>query len=117
MIDHAGFGVADYGRSKAFYERALAPLANEHEGRAHFAGRGSFSVVDGTPTENLHMAFPAAGRAAVDAFHRTAVEAGHRDNGAPGERPEYHAGYYGAFVLDPDGNNVEAVFHDRGAIA
>jgi len=51
----------------------------------------------------------------VDAFHRAAIEAGFRDNGAPGERPEYHAGYYGAFVLDPDGNNVEAVFHDRSA--
>ena len=63
------------------------------------------------------MAFPAADQAAVEAFHRTAVDAGYRDNGAPGERPEYHPGYYGAFVLDPDGNNVEAVFHDRGSIA
>ena len=77
-------------------------------------GKGSFSVVDGTPTEHLHMAFPASDRAAVDAFHRTATGAGYRDNGAPGERPEYHAGYYGAFVYDPDGNNIELVFHDRG---
>jgi hypothetical protein len=58
------------------------------------------------------MAFPAADHAAVDAFHRTATGAGYRDNGGPGERPQYHPGYYGAFVLDPDGNNIEAVFHD-----
>jgi catechol 2,3-dioxygenase-like lactoylglutathione lyase family enzyme len=64
-------------------------------------------------TVNLHLAFPAPDRATVDALHRAAVEAGFRDNGGPGERAEYHAGYYGAFVLDPDGNNVEAVFHDR----
>ena len=63
---------------------------------------------------DYYVAFPAADRAAVEAFHRTAVDAGYRDNGAPGERPEYHPGYYGAFVLDPDGNNIEAVFHDRG---
>jgi catechol 2,3-dioxygenase-like lactoylglutathione lyase family enzyme len=59
------------------------------------------------------MAFPAPDRAAVDAFHRTAIGAGYRDNGGPGERPQYHPGYYGAFVLDPDGNNIEAVFHDE----
>ena len=116
-IDHLWIRVADVAAAKAFYE-TIAPytraaLAGEPEGRAHFAGRGSFSVVDGTPTENLHMAFPAADRSAVEAFHRAAVEAGYRDNGGPGERPEYHEGYYGAFVLDPDGNNVELVFHDR----
>ena len=66
-------------------------------------------------TENVHLAFPASDRATVDAFHRAALEAGFRDNGAPGERPHYHSGYYGAFVLDPDGNNIEAVFHDRSA--
>ena len=118
VIDHLWIRVADVAAAKAFYE-TIAPhtgasLASEPPGRAQFAARGSFSVVDGTPTENLHIAFPAADRAAVEAFHRDAVGAGYRDNGGPGERPEYHAGYYGAFVLDPDGNNVEIVFHDRG---
>ena len=75
--------------------------------------QSSFSVLEGTPTEHVHLAFPAADRATVEAFHRAALAAGYRDNGAPGERPEYHRGYFGAFVLDPDGNNVEAVFHDR----
>jgi catechol 2,3-dioxygenase-like lactoylglutathione lyase family enzyme len=64
-------------------------------------------------TENVHLAFPADDSATVQAFHRAALEAGFRDNGAPGERPEYHPGYYSAYVLDPDGNNVEAVFHER----
>ena len=67
----------------------------------------------GAPTENVHMAFPASDDATVDAFHRAAVAAGYRDNGAPGERPRYHPGYYGAYVLDPDGNNVEVVNHNR----
>jgi catechol 2,3-dioxygenase-like lactoylglutathione lyase family enzyme len=70
-------------------------------------------VADGRPTEHVHLAFAAPDDATVDAFHRAATEAGYRDHGAPGERPEYHAGYYGAYVLDPDGNNVEAVNHDR----
>jgi catechol 2,3-dioxygenase-like lactoylglutathione lyase family enzyme len=117
LIDHLWIRVADVAAAKAFYATIApftgAPLADEPEGRAHFLGRGSFSVVDGPPTENLHMAFPAPDRTAVEAFHRTALAAGYRDNGAPGERPEYHEGYYGAFVLDPDGNNIEAVFHDR----
>ena len=109
--------MADVAAATAFYE-AIAPhtgarLADRVAGPRALRGRGSFSVVDGPPTEHLHMAFPARDRAAVDAFHRDAVGAGYRDNGAPGERPEYHPGYYGAFVLDPDGNNVELVFHDR----
>ena len=92
----------------------LDPDGNSAEAVHHDRGAGgSFSVVSGTPTEKLHMAFLGADRAAVEAFHRTAVGAGYRDNGAPGERPEYHPGYYGAFVLDPDGNNVEVVYHDR----
>jgi catechol 2,3-dioxygenase-like lactoylglutathione lyase family enzyme len=74
---------------------------------------GSFSLVAGTPTEHVHLAFPARENATVDAFHRAATDAGYRDNGAPGERPVYHAGYYGAYVLDPDGNNVEIVSHNR----
>jgi catechol 2,3-dioxygenase-like lactoylglutathione lyase family enzyme len=119
LIDHMWIRVADVAAAKAFYT-AIAPhtgaaLASETPGeRVQFAGRGSFSVVAGTPTEHLHMAFPAADRGAVEAFHRDAVGAGYRDNGPPGERPEYHPGYYGAFVLDPDGNNIELVFHDRG---
>ena len=70
--------------------------------------------MDGTPTEHVHIAFPASENAAVDEFHRAAIAAGYRDNGAPGERPVYHPDYYGAFVLDPDGNNVEAVCHRPG---
>jgi catechol 2,3-dioxygenase-like lactoylglutathione lyase family enzyme len=89
-------------------------LAGERPDWAHFAGAGgTFSLVAGEPTEELHMAFPAADRAAVEAFHRTATGAGYRDNGGPGERPQYSPGYYGAFALDPDGNNIEAVIHDR----
>jgi catechol 2,3-dioxygenase-like lactoylglutathione lyase family enzyme len=80
-----------------------------------FEGRSStFSLILGEPTENLHMAFPADENATVEAFHRAGMGAGYRDNGGPGERPIYHPGYYGAFVLDPDGNNVEVVNHNRG---
>jgi catechol 2,3-dioxygenase-like lactoylglutathione lyase family enzyme len=71
-------------------------------------------VVSGRPTEPFHVAFPASDDETVDAFHRTALAAGYADNGAPGERTIYHPGYYGAFVLDPDGNNVEVVNHNRG---
>jgi catechol 2,3-dioxygenase-like lactoylglutathione lyase family enzyme len=79
-----------------------------------FAGPdGSFSIVHGEPTKNAHIAFGATDNATVDAFHRAALAAGYRDNGRPGERPVYHPGYYGAFVLDPDGNNVEVVNHNR----
>jgi catechol 2,3-dioxygenase-like lactoylglutathione lyase family enzyme len=74
---------------------------------------GSFSLVSGRPTERVHLAFPAGDDATVDAFHRALVQAGYRDDGAPGERAVYHLGYYGAHVLDPDGNNVEVVNHDR----
>ena len=74
---------------------------------------GSFTVVSGPPTEHVHMAFPATDDAIVDAFHSALIEAGYRDNGAPGERAVYHPGYYGAYVLDPDGNNVELVNHNR----
>jgi catechol 2,3-dioxygenase-like lactoylglutathione lyase family enzyme len=118
-IDHLWIRVADLGRAKGFYE-AIAPhtgfaLRGDRPDRAHFgAGNGSFAVVGaGTPTEHVHVAFPAETDAAVDAFHRAATEAGYRDNGAPGERPVYHAGYYAAYVLDPDGNNVEVVNHHR----
>jgi catechol 2,3-dioxygenase-like lactoylglutathione lyase family enzyme len=117
-IDHLWLRVADVGASKRFYE-TVAPHANfrlrhDNPERASFGGDGgSFSVVPGQPTEHVHLAFAASENATVDAFHRAATGAGYRDNGAPGERPRYHPGYYGAFVLDPDGNNVEVVSHNR----
>jgi catechol 2,3-dioxygenase-like lactoylglutathione lyase family enzyme len=116
-IDHLWIRVADRLASQRFYE-TIAPhagfeLALDRE-RAWFVGPGgSFTLLEGTPTEHVHLAFPATENAAVDAFHRAAIEAGYRDNGAPGERPHYHPGYYGAYVLDPDGNNVEVVNHNR----
>jgi catechol 2,3-dioxygenase-like lactoylglutathione lyase family enzyme len=110
--------VADRAASQRFYE-TIAPyagfrLANANE-RSRFVGRGgSFTVLeDGPPAEHVHLAFPASENATVDAFHRAALEAGYRDNGAPGERAQYHAGYYAAYVLDPDGHNVEVVNHNR----
>jgi catechol 2,3-dioxygenase-like lactoylglutathione lyase family enzyme len=115
-IDHLWIRVTDVEAAKRFYE-TMSPysgfaLRGEKEGRAHFGGRdGSFTLVPGEPTEHVHIAFPAGENAAVDAFHRTAVEAGYRDHGAPGERPAYHAGYCAAYVLDPDGNSAEAVHH------
>jgi catechol 2,3-dioxygenase-like lactoylglutathione lyase family enzyme len=117
-IDHLWIRVADVAAARRFYA-TIAPslglrLAHEQADRVHFAARNrSFGLVAGEPTENLHLAFAAPDTATVDEFHRLAVAAGYRDNGAPGERPVYHAGYYGAYVLDPDGNNVEAVFHNR----
>jgi catechol 2,3-dioxygenase-like lactoylglutathione lyase family enzyme len=118
-IDHLWIRVADVAAAKSFYE-TIAPhagfrLRRETRERAQFAGEsGSFSVVAGQPTEHVHMAFAASDNATVDAFHRAATEAGYRDNGPPGERAVYHPGYYGAFVLDPDGNNIEVVNHNRG---
>jgi catechol 2,3-dioxygenase-like lactoylglutathione lyase family enzyme len=118
-IDHLWIRVADLGASKAFYE-TIAPHAGLAPGRdrgsrVQYAGRpGSFSLLPGDPrTENLHMAFPAPDNRAVDDFHRAAIEAGYRDNGTPGERAIYHPGYYSAYVLDPDGNNIELVNHNR----
>jgi catechol 2,3-dioxygenase-like lactoylglutathione lyase family enzyme len=117
-IDHLWIRVADVQAAAAFYD-LVAPFGGfQRQGaepdHAHFVGAGgSFSLVVGTPTENLHAAFPATENTTVDAFHRAAMEAGYRDNGAPGERPRYHPGYYGAYVLDPDGNNIELVNHNR----
>jgi catechol 2,3-dioxygenase-like lactoylglutathione lyase family enzyme len=79
------------------------------------AGRAGFCIAEGDPSGPIHIAFMADDRAQVAAFHEAALRAGGRDNGRPGPRPVYHPGYYGAFVLDPDGTNVEAVFHDRSA--
>ena len=118
-IDHLWIRVRDLGASRRFYE-AVAPAVGlrVHDGsenRFHVAAGGrSFALVREDPvTENVHLAFPAPDRATVEAFHLAGLAAGAPDNGAPGERPEYHPGYFGAYVLDPDGNNVEAVFHDR----
>jgi catechol 2,3-dioxygenase-like lactoylglutathione lyase family enzyme len=119
MLDHVGIGVADYPRSKAFYERALAPLGyaliEEFSGAAAGFGKDGkpsfFLEAHGEPARGrLHIAFEAPSRAHVDAFHAAALEAGGIDNGAPGVR-WYHADYYGGYVLDPDGNNIEAVCH------
>lgn len=118
MIDHVGFKVSDLDRSREFYERALAPLgyrlimSHPISGAGFGAGRKpTFWISPGSPVAGLHIAITAADARAVQAFHRAAIDAGGRDNGAPGPRPEYHPGYYGAFVLDPDGYNIEAVLH------
>ena len=129
MIDHIGFPVSDYARSKAFYTKALAPLgyglvmeidAKLTEAGAPAAGFG----IDGKPDfwiggeggleKPLHVAILSKDRAGLDTFYKAALAAGGKDNGAPGLRPHYHANYYGAFVLDPDGHNIEAVCHAPG---
>jgi catechol 2,3-dioxygenase-like lactoylglutathione lyase family enzyme len=119
-IDHLWIRVGDLEASRRFYA-TIAPHAGiapgDHEaGRVQFTGPDySFSLIDDERprTEHVHLAFPADDDAAVHAFHEAATKAGYRDNGAPGERPEYHPGYYAAFALDPDGNNVEVVNHHR----
>lgn len=125
MIDHVGFKVSDFDRSLAFYKQALAPLGYvlvmevtpemSGDGSRH-AGFGKdrkpdFWIGTGGTTSGLHIAIATTARADVDAFHRAALAAGAADHGAPGLRPIYHPGYYGAFVLDPDGHNIEAVCH------
>jgi len=125
MLDHVGAVVSDIARSRRFYDAALAPLgvavmmevtAEQTGGHAHLGygseGKPFFWVGTGGPsTGRLHVAFTADSRAVVDAFYRAALAAGGTDNGAPGLRPHYHPNYYGAFVLDPDGLNIEAVCH------
>lgn len=126
MIDHTGVTVSDFGKSKAFYTQALAPigyallmeLPAAVTGHTDVAGFGEppkpdFWISLGAPNKPpIHIAFRVASRALVDAFHRAALAAGGTDNGVPGLRPHYHPNYYGAFVLDPDGHNVEAVCHE-----
>lgn len=121
VVDHVGFAVADYPQSKAFYGRALAPLGvtllMEFAGAAAGFGRSGrpsfFIEAHGEPARGrLHIALRAENRLQVDAFHAAAIEAGGTDNGAPGIRAVYHPDYYGAYVLDPDGNNIEAVCHE-----
>ncbi len=117
MIDHIGVKVSDMKRSKAFYTAAFAPLGfgivMDIPQGAGFGdhGKPSFWIDEGAPVNGLHIAFQARDRAAVDAFYRAAMAAGGRDNGPPGIRAHYHPSYYGAFVLDPDGYNIEAVCH------
>jgi catechol 2,3-dioxygenase-like lactoylglutathione lyase family enzyme len=126
MLDHIGIAVADYDRSKAFYARVLAPLgyALVHEvtaamtgGKDSYAGFGlerrpQFWIQTGPPVQGkLHVCFEANTRSQVVAFHTAALAAGGTENGPPGLRPHYHEHYFGAFVLDPDGHNIEAVCH------
>ncbi|MBZ9741169.1 MULTISPECIES: VOC family protein [unclassified Mesorhizobium] len=125
MIDHLGIDVSDFDASKAFYDKAMAPLGAsllymvplEYTGGAKVGGYGRdrpvFWLQEGKDGQKAHqhVAFTARNRAEVEAFHAAALAAGGKDNGGPGLRPHYHANYYGAFVFDPDGNNVEAVCH------
>jgi catechol 2,3-dioxygenase-like lactoylglutathione lyase family enzyme len=111
VLDHLHLRVRDLGVSQRFYEAALGALGREVTGgEGYFHSDELFVSDDGMPTQNLHIAFQTDGREAVARFYEAALGAGGRDNGSPGERP-YHPGYYAAYVLDPDGNNVEAVFH------
>lgn len=114
MLDHITIKVSDIGASRAFYERALAPLGlkvlfQDGDGLGYGSDRPFFWIAPGTVSGPLHIAFAAAAHPEVDAFHAAAIAAGGTDNGPPGPRPQYHPHYYGAFVLDPDGNNIEAV--------
>lgn len=125
MLDHIGFPVSDFARSRDFYVRALAPLgfapvmditreqSGGYEGTGFGAdGRPQFWIGNGdAQSGSTHVALAADDRGAVDAFYAAAIAAGARDHGAPGPRPQYHTNYYAAFVLDPDGNNIEAVCH------
>jgi catechol 2,3-dioxygenase-like lactoylglutathione lyase family enzyme len=118
MIDHIGIQVTDLEASVAFYTKALSPLGYvlvmRFEQYAGFgvAGKPDFWIGTGKPTDRLHIAFHAKGRSDVRAFYSAAMAAGGTDNGAPGVRAVYHPDYYGAFVRDPDGHNIEAVCHD-----
>jgi catechol 2,3-dioxygenase-like lactoylglutathione lyase family enzyme len=127
MIDHIGFPVSDYARAKAFYAAALAPLGytlivevqQDHNGAFAcgfgIGGKPDFWIGgEGSLNKPLHVAFAAKDRASVDAFYTAALAAGGRDNGAPGIRAHYHPSYYAAFARDPDGHNIEAVYHGEG---
>ena len=117
-VAHVAVNVSDWGRSKAFYESVLAPfgyrVVYEEEGvLAYFAHAGGldFGIGRRDPVGGAHVAFECPDRATVDRFYESALAAGAKDNGPPGIREKYYAGYYAAYVLDPDGNNIEAVFH------
>lgn len=118
MLDHIALTVSNYERSRDFYKTVLAPLGYELMMEHDISGAGfwrdgkpDFWIHAGEPSGPIHVAFSTADRATVDQFHEVAVSAGAKDNGGPGLRPEYHPAYYGAFVIDPDGHNVEAVCH------
>jgi catechol 2,3-dioxygenase-like lactoylglutathione lyase family enzyme len=118
VIDHLGFNVGDFAKSKVFYTQALAPLglgvlmSDDRSAMIGRKGEGAFWFGSyGTPATPVHIAFAAQTRAQVREFHAAALAAGARDNGAPGLRPNYHPNYYGAFVIDHDGHNIEAVCH------
>ncbi len=125
MFDHVKFGVSDFAASKAFYLKALEPLglAVAAEGPPAYGvemirPNSKCSLIVFQTEEkpaHLHLAFVAESRKQVEAFHRAALDAGARDNGAPGLRPHYHANYYAAFVIGPDGHNIEVVCHEPGA--
>jgi catechol 2,3-dioxygenase-like lactoylglutathione lyase family enzyme len=124
VIDHIGVGVRDFEQSLDFYTRALAPLGfervafvDEDNRAAAFGadGRDDFWIHEGRPVGRMHVAFDSESREAVDGFHAAALDAGGRDNGAPGVRAAYSDTYYAAYVLDPNGNNIEAVFHGEAA--
>ena len=118
MLDHIGLIVHDYERSKAFYQAALAPLGYElvmemgDWAGFGWGGKPQLLIKGGSSTAPaVHVAFSAEDRDIVQGFYDAAIEAGGKDNGAPGLRPEYHDNYFGAFVLDPDGHNIEVVCH------
>ena len=118
IVDHLWIRVTDLAAARAFYETIAGHAAlrkdQDTAERVQFRGAsGSFSLVPGAPTEHLHMAFGTDDDGDVERFHRTAIDAGYRSNGGPGERPRYHPGYFAAYVLDPDGNNIEVVNHHR----
>ena len=117
MLDHVSLHVTDYERSKAFYSAALRPLGYElimefpGVGGFGIGGKPDFWIVGEWPVAPVHVAFTSPDEETVHAFHDAGLAAGGTDNGPPGPRPQYHPGYYGAVVRDPDGHNVDAVFH------
>jgi len=121
MVVHVAVNVSDWERARRFYDDVLelfgyGVVYEEPGALAYYADRRGldFGIGRRDPVGGAHVAFGADGRAAVDRFHEAALAAGGRDNGAPGIRAQYDAGYYAAYVLDPDGNNLEAVFHEAG---
>lgn len=113
LIDHVHIRVSNLEDSKEFYRKILPSVRREITGESdyYFAAEELFVTADGQPTQNFHLAFQADSPEMVQRFHSAGLATGGTDNGAPGERSQYHPGYYGAYILDPDGNNIEAVYH------